>query len=245
MKNSFLAVLCFCFTGCTFISAPVASVPLGKGVTPITEGVYEIHAKSDSKKDWRLVQTGFQLSKETDHYRASVADDAMTIIPEGEGLKGAFDMAPLTAHNNAGESPQQRFLQSRMGFVLAPLHEDFYLIQLPLTYNAAELPGKQIKEDNEKASWTLGVVRRADPENRRWEFSLCRKCKEASVALYGAKLNCSPPPPPGGGSANCTSEPNVGDFGKDPEQNRAILERAVKSYGIDPTIRIVQTGPAK
>jgi hypothetical protein len=240
MKITFLMILCFCLSGCTFISAPVASVPLGKGVTPITEGVYEVHAKSDAKKPWQLVQTGFRISKESDHYRASVTDDAMTIIPEGEGLKGVVDMTPLVGQNSAEESPQQRFLQSQRGFVLAPLHEDFYLIQMPLTYRAAEFPSKQVKEDNEQATWTLGVVRQTSPDNQTWEFSLCRKCKEASIALYGAKLNCSP------GGKNCTSDPKVGDFGSDPEQNRAILERAVKSYGIDPTFKIVaQSGAGK
>jgi hypothetical protein len=239
MKSPVLLMLCFGLAGCTFISAPVASVPLGKGVTPIADGVYEVHTRVESKKSWRLVQTGYRLSKDGDHYRPSVTDDAMTIVPEGEGLKGAVDTTALTGQNIAGESPQQRFLQSRMGFVLAPLHEDFYLAQTPLTYAAAELPAKQIKEDSEKASWTLGVVRRADPDNRTWEFSLCRKCKEASIALYGAKLNCSP------GGVNCTSDPNVKDFGADPEQNRAILERAVRSYGTDPIIKIVQSSAGK
>lgn len=224
-------------SGCTFVASPVAVVPRNKGTTPVQAGEYQIMERSGSTGPWRLVQTGWRLDVVEDHYSSGFTDEAVSFVPDGIGIVGLRDSLAFAIVFDSGvppRSPQQKFLSQKRGAVLMPLTDEFFVVQTPLTFALEEFPEKQAATDGTAPGWALGVVRKVD--NRSWEYSLCLKCRDASVALFGGTPNCD-------ADGKCVTVASVSDFGQDPEKNIAILRKAAQDFALEPALKLIRVGP--
>jgi hypothetical protein len=216
----------------------VPLIPLHKGLVPIQPGVYEVlgGAKGDA---WTLQQTGFQINKVEDHYTTHFRDEAMSVVAAGYGIEGMKEgTSVLLQIASMGEnisplSPQQRFLKGKFGYVMDALNEKYFVLQCPQSFRPEEFPTKQLNGDDTEPAWGLMLMRETD-ENT-WELSLCDKCKEASIAVFGGRQTCD-------ADGKCETTPTIRDFVSDPEKNREILRKAVESFATQPVLKFVRVG---